>query len=255
MDISLELLFSWLTRISWRDALDISLVALVLYRVILLIKGTRAVSVVYGLVLLVVIYYVSGELGLYTLHWLLANFLGSIFLVVVILFQQDVRKALAQVGAGTLWKRQEVEERVLDELVLALVKMAGNRTGALVVIEKNVPLGEIISKGVELKARLSTDLLLSIFNTEAPLHDGAVIIRNNRIEAAACILPLAVGLKHRASLGTRHRAAMGVTEETDAVAVVVSEERGTISVALSGKITSSLDEARLKKVLANAWGK
>ena len=192
MEISFDIISAWLTRISWRDALDIGLVALVLYRVILLIKGTRAVSVVYGLVLLVVIYYVSGELGLYTLHWLLANFLGSIFLLLIILFQQDVRKALAQVGAGTLWKRQEVEERVLDELVLALVKMARNRTGALVVIEKNVPLGEIISRGVELKARLSTDLLLSIFNTEAPLHDGAVVIRNNRIEAAACILPLAV---------------------------------------------------------------
>lgn len=255
MNYSFDIFFSWLSRISWRDALDIGLVALVLYRLILLIKGTRAVSVVYGLVLLVVIYYVSGELGLFTLHWLLANFLGSIFLVVIILFQQDVRKALAQFGAGTFWKRRELEERVLDELILALVKMGESRTGALVVIEKNVPLGEIVSKGVELKARLSTDLLLSIFNTQAPLHDGAVVIRGNRIEAAACILPLAVGLKHRASLGTRHRAAMGVTEESDAVAVVVSEERGTISVALSGKITSSLDEARLKKVLANAWQK
>ncbi|MDD2219705.1 MAG: DNA integrity scanning protein DisA nucleotide-binding domain protein, partial [Desulfoplanes sp.] len=122
----------------------------------------------------------------------------------------------------------------------------------LVVIERTTPLGDIIERGVEIGAVVSKDLLETIFYPDTPLHDGAVIIRNDRIMAAGCILPLAVGLKHRASLGTRHRAAMGITEESDAVALVVSEERGTISVAISGKITTSLEEVRLKRVLISA---
>lgn len=233
----------------WRDLLDIGLVAFILYRLILLVRGTRAVSIIYGLVLLLIIYYLSGELGLYTLHWLLANFLGSIFLVVIILFQQDIRKALSEMGAGRLWKRTQIRKEILDELIIVLMEMARKHIGALVVLEKNVPLGDIIDKGVTLDAKFSRDLLLSIFTPETPLHDGAVIIRGKKIIAAACILPLAVGLKHRSNWGTRHRAAMGITEESDAVAVVVSEERGTVSVAIGGKLTASLDEVHLKRVL------
>ena len=242
-------------QISWRDIIDILIVAYLFYRLILLVKGTRAVSVIYGLILVLIAYYAAGQLGLYTLHWLLANFLGSIFLVVIILFQRDIRKALAAMGAGRLWRRSNVEKEVLDELVLALVQMARKKIGALVVIEKNVPLGDIIEKGVEVKAKFSRELLQTIFYPGAPLHDGAVILRGNCIEAAACILPLAVGLKHRCDRGTRHRAAMGITEETDAIAVVVSEERGSISVAIGGKLTSSLDEIRLRRVLTAAWEK
>lgn len=240
-------------QISWRDIIDISLVAVVFYRIISMVRGTRAVSVIYGLIFLLLIYYASGEFGLFTLNWLLANFLGSIFIVVIILFQADIRKALSEMGAGKLWWRKGgAREEVLDQLVLALVAMAQTKTGALIVLEKNIPLGDVVSKGVELQAKVSKDLLLTIFNTHTPLHDGAVVIRQNVIVAAACILPLAVGLKHHSELGTRHRAAMGITEESDAVAVVVSEERGSISVALGGKLTVSLDEFRLKRVLQNA---
>ena len=242
-------------QITWRDILDVLLVGYIFFRIILLIKGTRAVSVIYGLLLIIVTYFAAGQFGLYTLNWLLGNFLGSIFLVVIILFRRDIRKALAVMGATTIFKKDSVQSAVLDELILALVHMAKNRTGALIVIERNVALGDMIERGVKLGAALSRELLITIFFPKTPLHDGAVIIRDNRIAAAACILPLAAGLKHESSLGTRHRAAIGVTEETDAVALIVSEERGSISLAVGGRITSSLNEARLKKVLAAALRK
>ncbi|MFW5731214.1 MAG: diadenylate cyclase CdaA [Desulfonatronovibrionaceae bacterium] len=242
-------------QLGWRDILDIALVAFIIYRVIILVKGTRAVSVFYGLLFLLVIYYFSGEFGLHTLHWLLANFLGSLFLVIIILFQRDIRKALAEMGAGRLWFRPRPELAILDELILALLSMAQKRIGALVVIEKNTPLGDVLGTGVKLDAAFSRDLLETIFYPNTPLHDGAVIIRSDRIAAAGCILPLAVGIKARWDYGTRHRAALGMTEETDAIALVVSEERGSISVAIGGKLITSLDEVRLRRVLSSAWEK
>ncbi len=244
-----------LIQLGWRDIVDIVVVAFIIYRVILLVKGTRAVPVFYGLLLLLVIYYFSGEVGLDTLHWLLANFLGSLFLVIIILFQRDIRKALAEMGAGRLFFRTKPGLAILDELILSLVSMAQKRIGALVVIEKNTPLGDVLESGVELKADFSKDLLETIFYPNTPLHDGAVIIQGNKIVAAGCILPLAVGIKSKWDYGTRHRAAMGITEETDAIAVVVSEEKGKISVAVGGRIISSLDEVRLRRVLSTAWEK
>lgn len=242
-------------QISWREILDITLVAFIFYRVILLVKGTRAVPVIYGLVLLIVVYYVAGQFGLYTLHWLLANFLGSIFLVIIILFQRDIRNALSHVGAGSLWRRAAAGEEKIDELTAALMTMAEKHMGAIVVIEKHVPLGDLTERGVRVDAALSRELLMSIFMPGAPLHDGAVIMKTGRIVAAGCILPLAREIKGRPGYGTRHRAAVGVTEESDAVAVVVSEERGAVSVAVNGKLTASLDEVRLKRVLIRAWEK
>lgn len=242
-------------QITWRDIIDILLVGYIYFRIILLIKGTRAVSVVYGLLLVIIAYFAAGQLGLYTLNWMLGNFLGSIFLVVIILFRRDIRKALAVMGATTIFKKEPVQAGVLDELILALVHMAKSKTGALIIIERSIPLADVVSGGIELHAKFSKDLLLTIFHPDTPLHDGAVVIRDNFVESAACILPLAVGLKHEASLGTRHRAALGVTEETDAVALVVSEERGSISLAVGGRMTSSLNEVRLKKVLTAALRK
>jgi uncharacterized protein (TIGR00159 family) len=245
----------WL-RISWREIADIALVAFIFYRLILLIRGTRALSVLWGLLLVAVVYYLSEVFGLLTLNWLLANFLGSIFLVVIILFQSDIRNALSQVGAGRLWrKRPSVADEVFEQLVTAMLDMARQRIGALVVIEKNVPLGDLTERGVTLDARLSRDLLLTIFHVDTPLHDGAVLLRSGRVLAAGCILPLASGVRQKSSFGTRHRAAIGVTEETDAVAVVVSEERGEVSVAIGGRLTAALDEVRLRRVLKRAWEK
>ena len=236
-------------QITWRDILDVLLVGYIFFRIILLIKGTRAVSVIYGLLLIIVTYFAAGQFGLYTLNWLLGNFLGSIFLVVIILFRRDIRKALAVMGATTIFKKDSVQSAVLDELILALVHMAKNRTGALIVIERNVALGDMIERGVKLGAALSRELLITIFFPKTPLHDGAVIIRKGEVAAAACILPLAT--VDRQDFGTRHRAALGITEESDAVAVVVSEERGAVTVAVGGKLTTSLDATRLKRVLKN----
>ncbi|MFO7817228.1 MAG: diadenylate cyclase CdaA [Thermodesulfobacteriota bacterium] len=242
-------------QVSWLDFLDVGLVAFLFYHIILLLKGTRAISVLLGLALVAIAYYISAEMGLLTLHWLLGNFLSSFFLVVVILFQRDIRKALAAMGAGRLWKRGKVDQVTLDELVLALINMSRIRVGALVVVEKNMPLGDVLERGVEIKAKFSRKLLETIFYPGTALHDGAVVIRGNTIEAAGCILPLAVGMKHGDDYGTRHRAALGITDESDAIAIVVSEERGSISVAIGGRLTTSLDEKRLRRVLTAAWEK
>lgn len=243
------LLFETLT-IGWRDILDMALVAVLFYRVIVLVKDTRAVSAIYGLLLLVLVYFVSRELGLYTLGWLLENFLGSLFLVIIVLFQRDIRQALTDMGARSFRRRRSTEDEHLNEIIGAALYLAQRRIGALIVIERNVALGDMLERGVKLGARVSRELLITIFFPKTPLHDGAVIIRGRELAAAACILPLAA-VTERQDFGTRHRAALGITEESDAVAVVVSEERGTITVAVGGKLTTSLDATRLKRVLRN----
>jgi len=236
--------------ISWRDLLDILIVAYLFYVSIIWVKDSRAVAVIYGLILVIATYFVSGEFGLYTLHWLLGNFLSSIFLVIVILFQKDIRSALAVMGTrGIFAPREKIEERVLNELVLASIKMAEKRIGAIIVLEKNVPLGDIVERGIEIKAKVSKELLMSIFFPGSPLHDGAVIVKNNQVEAAGCVLPLAVGIIRGSELGTRHRAAIGLSEESDALCIVVSEEKGTISLAINGKLLTNLNEVRLRKVI------
>lgn len=238
-------------QVAWRDVIDIAIITIVYYQLILLVRGTRAVAVIYGLMLLLVVYWVSDELGLFTLNWLLTNFLGSFFLVIIILFRSDIRKALAQIGVGRFWRRTPVEEQSLNEMVLAVLAMARKRCGALIVVERAVPLGDIVERGIEVDGKISKELLMSIFKTDTPLHDGAVVIRGGRLAAAACILPLSTKFKGQTVFGTRHRAALGISEESDAVAVVVSEETGDVSIAMNGRLTTSLDELRLRRVLKN----
>lgn len=245
-------------HVTWRELLDIAVVTFIFYRGLLLIHGTRAVSVLHGFLLICIVYYLSGEFGLNTLHWLLTNFLGSVFLVVIILFQADIRKALSSMGAGGFFRRkrrEEMTEAVLDECMLAIFQMARTKTGALIVFERRVPLGDYIQRGVEINARISRELLGTIFFPDTPLHDGAVIIQGETLAAAGCILPLIAGVALDASLGTRHRAALGITEETDALAIVVSEERGVVSVAEGGKLISPVDELTLKNILWNLFAK
>jgi uncharacterized protein (TIGR00159 family) len=233
--------------------LDVGLVALIYYYLIVMVRDTRAVAVIYGLMLVLVVYFVSGYLNLFTLHTLLSEFLDSIFLVIIILFQRDIRKALAQVGTGRIWSRaQNVETKALEQLVQAVISMSRTKTGALIVIEKSVPLGDIIERGVEVDGVLSKELLETIFFEDTPLHDAAVIIRNNRVAAASCVLPLSSKLRGETKFGTRHRAALGISEGTDAVTVVISEERGDISLAIDGRLTTNLGEARLRRLLQKA---
>ncbi len=220
---------------SWRDILDITLVTILIYRVILLVKGTRALSALSGLLLLILIYLCAQYLGLYTLGWLLENIFGSIFLVIIILFHDDIRQALSKVGIHNFWKKkQETSVELIDSIVWASQYFAKRRIGALIVFEREVALGDLMQEGVTLDAVISKELLLTIFYPMTALHDGAVIISKGRIAAAGCILPLAQ--MDRQAFGTRHRAALGVTEVSDAFVIVVSEERGEISIVSRGKL-------------------
>ena len=232
----------------WRDALDILLVAFLLYQVIQLLRGSRALTVLTGLGLLTLLYFISRSMALYTLTWLLQHVFSSLFLLIVVIFQSDIRQALGEIGTNNLFRKRALQHSAVEEVVMACVEMARLRVGALIVIERGTRLDDMIKReGVRVEALLSRQLLMNIFYPTAPLHDGAVLISKGRITAAACILPLAEAKGQ--SFGTRHRAALGMTQECDAVVVVVSEERGEISVAMKGELVRSLDATRLRQVL------
>ncbi len=232
----------------WRDILDVALVTLLLYRILILIRGTRAVAALTGLVILIAIYTVSKYLWLNSLTWLLENLFGSIFLVLVVLFHDDMRQALASVGTHYIWwKKRIMSAGMVEDLVWVAQYFSKRRIGALIVIEGSVALGDLMKGGVVLDARVSRELLLTIFFPNTALHDGAVIIRKGRIAAAGCILPLAqVG---RQNFGTRHRAALGASEVSDARVLVVSEERGEISIASEGRLTITKNANQLREIL------
>ncbi len=240
---------------TWIDVLDILIVAFIIYRTMLLIKGTRAEQMLFGLAMIVVVYFLSQWAGLLTLRWILNNFLSSLILIIIVIFQHDIRRALAQIGRppifGTYNKAGKIHE--LEELIKATFSLARERIGALRVLERNVGLKEYVEIGREVDARLSREMLLAIFHPSSPLHDGAVIIRGNRIVAAGCFLPLSTSPYIDKTLGTRHRAAIGITEETDAVVVVVSEERGEVSLAFGGMIRQNLDLPTLRKALQDVF--
>ena len=232
----------------WRDAMDIAVVSVLLYQVIQMLRSSRALAVLTGLGLLTVLYFVSNILGLYTLTWLLQHIFSSLFILIVVIFQSDIRQALGEMGASRLFRKRGLQQDAVEEVVAACVEMARLRVGALIVVERSMRLGDMIEReGVRVDAQLSRRLLMNIFYPKAPLHDGAVILSHGRITAAACILPLAVAKGQ--SFGTRHRAAQGITRESDAVAIVVSEERGEISLAMKGELVRALDAARLRQVL------
>ena len=239
----------------WRDIVDIVLVTLLFYYVILMIKQTRAVAAMYGLIMVIAVYVLSRYLGLNTLNWLLDYVLGSLFLLVVIVFQKDIRQALTSIGTRRLWLpslfRKKSEDPTIPILCGAAEYMAARKIGALIVIERMVPLGDFAQRGVLLDAAVSRELVINLFWPNSPLHDGALIVRNGRLLAGGCILPLSTAVAKR-DYGTRHRAALGITEETDAVVIVVSEERGVVAVAVDGRITGALDAVKLPKVLASA---
>jgi uncharacterized protein (TIGR00159 family) len=235
--------------VTWRDLLDIALVSALLYQLVQILRGTRALAVLTGLGLLSALYYLARYLGLNTLFWLLQHIFTSLFIVIVILFQADIRQALGEMGARRIFRRHRLQQGGIEEVVMACQEMARLRIGALIVMERSMGLADMVAReGVRVDALLSRRLLMNIFYPKAPLHDGAVIISSGRIVAAACILPLGTADDGQ-NFGTRHRAAMGITGESDAVAVVVSEERGEITLALKGSLTLIPDAARLRQVL------
>lgn len=222
--------------------------AILLYQVFQLLRGSRALAILTGLGLLAALYLLAGFIGLYTLQWLLQYIFGSLFILIVVIFQADIRQALGEMGAHRLFRGRALKETGVEQVVEACVEMARLRIGALIVVERSMKLGDMIEReGVRLDALISRQLLMNIFYPKAPLHDGAAVISSGRIMAAACILPLAVAKGQ--NFGTRHRAALGITQESDAIAIAVSEERGEISVAMKGELIRSLDAARLRQVL------
>jgi diadenylate cyclase len=233
------------------DLLDILLVAYIIYRLLLLIKGTRTVQMLLGLAVLLAVYVASQVGGLFTLNWLLDNFLSSIILVIVVIFQNDIRRALIHMGRNPFFADQSFreEDKAIDELVRGCTSLAGRRYGALLVIERETGINDFLEVGTELDAKLTADLLGAIFHPQSPIHDGAVIIQRGRLTRAGCFLPLTQNPGVSPRFGTRHRAAIGLTELVDAVAVVISEETGKISVVVSGKMTRDLDAITLRKVL------
>ena len=240
-----------LTQLRWQDAVDITLIAVVVYWIILRIRGTRAVQMLIGLVILFATYLLSQIFELYTLNWVLDNFLTSILLIIVILFQNDIRRSLTEVGRGPFFglKTRATYGLMLEELTRATSRLADRRIGALIVLEREVGLNDYMEAGTTIDAAVSKELIESIFLPTAPMHDGALVVRGGRIAAAGCILPLTTNPNVTKALGTRHRAAIGITEETDAVVVVVSEEEGTASLVRGGHITRNLDAAALRVAL------
>ena len=238
-------------QFSWLDVVDILIVAFIVYQLLQFIRGTHAVQMALGGLVLVILYWTSQWFNLETVNWLLRTFLPYVVFGIIVVFQTEIRKVLAHLGKTPLlgaFAPHRTEE-VIDEVVLAATTLAAQRTGAILVIEREMGLRSYIETGIALDAVLTYDLLISIFNPKTPLHDGAVVVQGNRVAAAACFLPLTVNPQLSRELGSRHRAAIGITEDTDAVAVVVSEETGTISLVAGGRIRREYDGPALKAAL------
>jgi diadenylate cyclase len=240
-----------ISMISVISILDILLVAILIYQFLVLVRGTRAAPMLVGVATLGLAFYFARLGDLRTLNWLLSTLLPFVVFALIVVFQSEIRHALANLGSRiSLMRSSSSVADVYDDIVLAANLFSQNQTGALIVIEREIGLRTYIESGVSLDARLSYDLLATIFRPSAPLHDGAVIVQRDRIAAAACFLPLSMNPVLSTQLGTRHRAAIGITEETDAVAVIISEETGTISMAVAGSIERELTVERLRERLS-----
>ncbi len=235
--------------LEWLDLVDIAIVAFLIYEFLKLIRRTRAVQMVLGVLLVVGLYYASERAPLPTVNWLIRDMFGYIVFAAIVLFQADIRRALSTLGQAPFFRylaRPTTTDETIEEVVVAATMLASRRIGALIVIERTVGLRNYIESGIPLDSTVTYDLLLSVFQPDSPLHDGAVIIQENRIAAAACFLPLTVNPRLSKELGSRHRAAIGLTEESDAVALIASEETGTLSLALDGQIERDLDPDQLR---------
>ncbi len=240
------------SHISVISILDVVLVAILIYQFLSLVRGTRAAPMLVGVATLGLAFYFARLGELRTLNWLLSTLLPFVVFALIVVFQSEIRHALANLGSRvSLMRASSSVADVYDDIVLAANLFSQNQTGALIVIEREIGLRTYIESGVALDARLSYDLLATVFRPSAPLHDGAVIVQRDRVAAAACFLPLSMNPVLSTQLGTRHRAGIGITEETDAVAVIISEETGTISMAVAGSIERDLTVERLRERLSH----
>lgn len=234
---------------TWWDVLDIFIVSLLIYEALKLIRGTRAMQMATGSVVVLLLFFVSQRLPLQTVSWLIRNVLVYVVFAAIVLFQSDIRRALSHLGSAPFFRyfgRAERAAETIEEVIAAAGMLSKRRVGALIILEREIGLRNYVEGGIPIDAAVSYDLLTTIFQPTTPLHDGAVIIQEDRIAAAACFLPLTVRPGLDRDLGTRHRAAIGLTEECDALAIVVSEERGEISMALRGHIHRNLSPEELQ---------
>ena len=240
-----------------RAVIDIGIVSYVIYKLIILVKETRAWQLIKGILFILAATELSKLLGLKTINFILQNTLSVLAIGAIVLFQPELRRGLEQIGRSRfkdIFNLDETNTRIqttalIEEIVKACTELSKTYTGALMVIEKDTKVGEIINTGIQLDSSVSAELIMNIFTPNTPLHDGAVIIRDNRIKAAACFLPLTDNPNLSKELGTRHRAALGITEVSDSVAIIVSEESGKISFALNGGLTRNLTSDTLRKAL------
>ncbi|WP_462137412.1 diadenylate cyclase CdaA [Candidatus Mycalebacterium sp.] len=237
----------------FKDAFDLLVVTFVIYKLISLLKGKRAIQMMAGLFFLFVFYLLSEKIGLFTINWFLGEFLSAIIIIIVILFQSDIRKALTSIGRGSpfqqFFKHSDYKEKTVDEIVKAVNYLANRKIGAIIAIERSNSLLDYAESGIVVNTEVSAEILISIFNPGSPLHDGGVLVQTNKITSAGCFFPIDTNPDIPNHLGTRHRAAFGLSNETDATVVVVSEERGEISLVTQGKITPAIETNTLRKVL------
>jgi uncharacterized protein (TIGR00159 family) len=252
-----ELLHNLFLSVTIFDFIDIAIITLVIYKLLIFMKGTRGVYMVGSVVGIAVLLLISSRLGLRTTNWILSNVTGYLFIMLVILFQPELRRALSVLGESRFFVKittPDTSHKMLEEIVRAATILANRQIGALIVIQRKIDLIPFVTLGQKLDSEVTRELLQSIFIPYSPMHDGAVLINNGRLSYAGCILPLTKREDILQDYGTRHRAAIGITEETDAVVVVVSEERGAIAVVSGGMISTELDAMGLESSLKGALG-
>lgn len=251
----MDRVITYAQNIRLADVIDIMIVAYIIYKLMMLIRETRAEQLIRGIIALLIFTAVTKQLNLYTIQWIINNILFYGVVSLLIVFQPELRRGLEYIGRSNFLSKPIVEikgeqiSKLTEEVSTAVSSLARQKIGALIVIERSTGLNEIIESGTRLDADVSSELLINIFIPNTPLHDGAVIIRGDKVRAAACFLPLTENITLSKELGTRHRAALGISERSDAIAIIVSEETGAVSIADSGKITRYVDDETLKVIL------
>ena len=255
----MEIILSTISNIRIADVVDVIVVAFFVYKILQFIKETRAEQLVKGLLLLLFVTRISDMLKLYTVFWILKNTMTLGMIALIIVFQPELRRALEYLGRGKFFSKYFVEvekdsiEDIKNAITNAITYFKQKRIGSLIIIERETGIGDVAESGSKLNANISEELLINLFNVNAPLHDGAVIIRGDKLLAAGCVLPLSNNKNLSKQLGTRHRAGIGITENSDSIAIIVSEETGDISVAMDGKLSRFLDVKSVERIITNIY--
>lgn len=257
--VFLDKFFNMINTLRFLDIIDIAIVAVCIYKLYMMIKETRAEQLVKGLVIIFIFVKISDSMKLYTVNWVLENMMTALAIMIIVVFQPELRKILETIGRSNILTksfadiRGEKVDKCVEEIVHAVFSLSRQRIGALIIFERSTGLGDVVETGTVLNSAISSELLINIFIPNTPLHDGAVVIKNDIIKAAACFLPLSTEQSISKELGTRHRAAIGMSEKSDCLALIVSEETGGISIAEHGKINRYVDEPTLTKILTKLY--